>query len=98
MALLTCQILGRAAVVGHRVGPRAARQQERHQRRVPVLCRAHQWREVVRLHGVHVASDGDGQRVDFAVCSSADLNNTLLTRALIVGGNVAEQVTVSQTE
>lgn len=52
----------------------------------------------IRLHGVHVASDGDAQRVDFAVCSSADLNNTLLTRALIVGGRVAEKVTVSQPE
>jgi putative Mg2+ transporter-C (MgtC) family protein len=48
----------------------------------------------VRLHGVHVASDGDAQRVDFAVCSSADLNNTLLTRSLIIGGSVTEQASL----
>ena len=48
----------------------------------------------VRFHSVHVASDGDAQRVDFAVCSSADLNNTLLTRSLIIGGSVTEQASL----
>jgi putative Mg2+ transporter-C (MgtC) family protein len=51
----------------------------------------------IRMHGVHVASDGDGQRVDFAVCSSTDLNNTLLTRSLIISGSVTKQASVNQT-
>ena len=51
----------------------------------------------VRLHGVHVASEADGQRVDFAVCSSTDLNNTLLTRSLIISGSVTESAAVNQT-
>lgn len=52
----------------------------------------------VRFHSVHVASDGDAQRVDFAVCSSADLNNTLLTRALVFSRGDMQQATANQTE
>ena len=51
----------------------------------------------VRLHGVHVASDGDAQRVDFAVCGSNDLNNMLLIRSLINGGSTKAEVAVNQT-
>lgn len=51
----------------------------------------------VRLHGVHVASDGDAQRVDFAVCGSNDLNNMLLIRSMINGGSTKAEVAVNQT-
>ena len=51
----------------------------------------------VRLHGVHVASDGEGQRVDFAVCGSNDLNNMLLIRSLINGSSTKAKVAVNQT-
>lgn len=51
----------------------------------------------VRLHGVHVASEGEAQRVDFAVCGSNDLNNMLLIRSLINGSSIKAEVAVNQT-
>lgn len=51
----------------------------------------------VRLHGVHVASEGEAQRVDFAVCGSNDLNNMLLIRSLINGSSTKAEVAVNQT-
>lgn len=51
----------------------------------------------VRLHGFEVTSEGDAQRVDFAVCHSNDLNRTLLARALDVGRVDSPQVTANQS-
>lgn len=37
----------------------------------------------VRLHSVQVVGEENAQRIEFAVCNSDDLNNTLVTRALV---------------
>lgn len=37
----------------------------------------------VHLHSVQVVGEAQAQRVEFAVCHSDDLNNTLVTRALV---------------
>jgi putative Mg2+ transporter-C (MgtC) family protein len=37
----------------------------------------------VHLHSVQVIGEEDAQRIEFAVCNSDDLNNTLVTRALV---------------
>jgi putative Mg2+ transporter-C (MgtC) family protein len=50
----------------------------------------------VRLQGVHVASDEGGQRIDFATCASADLNNTLLTRSLVMSGTVTQKNVIEE--
>lgn len=39
----------------------------------------------VRLHGIQTQSEGSARRVDFEVCLSADLENTLLARLLQKG-------------
>ncbi len=52
----------------------------------------------VQLHGFEVKSDGDGQRVDFAVCNSADFASTLLKRALATGGDIPQGVIINRGE
>ncbi len=52
----------------------------------------------VQLHGFEVKSDGEGQRVDFAVCNSADFAHTLLKRALATGGDIPQGVVINRGE
>jgi putative Mg2+ transporter-C (MgtC) family protein len=52
----------------------------------------------VQLHGFEVKSDGDGQRIDFAVCNSADFASTLLKRALATGGDIPQGVIINRGE
>ncbi len=41
----------------------------------------------VHLHGAQVISDGDGQKVEFAVCIATDFDTKLVTRVLKSGGD-----------
>lgn len=46
----------------------------------------------VHLHNVHVVGEGRTQRVEFAVCNSDDLKNTLVTQALATHAQSSEQL------
>jgi len=47
----------------------------------------------VHLHDVRVISEEDAQRVEFALCHSADLDNMLVARVLQLGRNVSPPAT-----